>query len=129
MPITLADSMFYLFVSMKYCFGRILKFPIHILDYHIKISLFTLLTKSNKFSCYLLTCKLLISYMCSAQNNTRRMTNEEERLAKLRRTLHCLATRVPKIILKRVDSTFPVLKDKVVSAMRSIMELCRKVIS
>ncbi|XP_023722659.1 zinc finger protein OZF isoform X2 [Cryptotermes secundus] len=40
------------------------------------------------------------------------MTSEEERLARLRRTLHSLATRVPKIILKPVDSTFPVLKNQ-----------------
>jgi hypothetical protein len=53
----------------------------------------------------------------SAQNNTRRMTSEEERLARLRRMLHSLATRVPKIILKRVDSTFPALKIKTVSVI------------
>jgi hypothetical protein len=51
------------------------------------------------------------------------MTSEEERLARLRRTLHSLATRVPKIILTPVDWTFPVLKNKAVSAMRPIMNL------
>jgi hypothetical protein len=40
------------------------------------------------------------------------MASEEERLAGLRRTLHSLATRVPKIILTLVDSTFPVLKER-----------------
>jgi hypothetical protein len=48
------------------------------------------------------------------------MTSEEERLAGLRRTLHSLATRVPKIILKRVDSTFPILKNNAVSVMHYI---------
>ncbi|XP_023704745.1 zinc finger protein OZF isoform X1 [Cryptotermes secundus] len=54
------------------------------------------------------------TFFCNvqAQNNTRSMTSEEVRLARLRRTLHSLATRFPKIILKRVDSAFPVLKNK-----------------
>jgi hypothetical protein len=60
-------------------------------------------------------------YVCSAQNNTRRMTGEEELLARLRRTLHSLATRVPTIILTRVDWTFSVLKNQAVSVMHSIM--------
>jgi hypothetical protein len=64
--------------------------------------------------------------MCSAQNNTRRMTSDEERLARLRRTLHSLATRVPKIILKRVDSTLPVLKNNAVSVMHYITKLYQK---
>jgi hypothetical protein len=54
------------------------------------------------------------------------MTSEEERLARLRRTLHSLATRVPKIILKRVESTFPVLKKKAVSVMHYITKLYQK---
>jgi hypothetical protein len=65
-------------------------------------------------------------YVCSAQNNTRSMTIEERRLARLRRTLHSLATRVPKIILTRVDRTFPVLKGKAVSVMHSIVNLYQK---
>jgi hypothetical protein len=54
------------------------------------------------------------------------MTSEEERLARLRRTLHSLATRVPKVILTLVDWTFPVLKNKAVSVMHSIMNLYQK---
>ncbi|XP_023703792.1 zinc finger protein 660-like [Cryptotermes secundus] len=46
------------------------------------------------------------------KNNKRRMASEEERLARLRMTLHSLATRVPKIILIRVDWTFPALKNQ-----------------
>jgi hypothetical protein len=44
------------------------------------------------------------------------MTSEEERLARLRRTLHSLATLVPKIILTRVEWRSPVLKNKAVSS-------------
>ncbi|XP_023706773.1 gastrula zinc finger protein XlCGF7.1-like [Cryptotermes secundus] len=40
------------------------------------------------------------------------MASEEVRLSRLRRTLHSLATRVPKIILTRVDWTFPALKNQ-----------------
>jgi hypothetical protein len=61
--------------------------------------------------------------VCSAQSNTRSMRSEEGRLARLRRSLHSLATRVPKIILTRVDWTFPVLKGKAVSVMHPIMNL------
>jgi hypothetical protein len=55
------------------------------------------------------------------------MTSEEERLARLRRMLHSLATRVPKIILTRVDWTFPVLKNKAVSVMHPIMNYIRSI--
>jgi hypothetical protein len=54
------------------------------------------------------------------------MTSEEGRLARLRRTLHSLATRVPKIILTRVDWTLPVLKNKAISVMHPIMNLYLK---
>jgi hypothetical protein len=64
--------------------------------------------------------------MCSAQNNTTSMTSEEERLARLRRTLHSLATRVPKIILTRVDLKFPALKNKAVSVMHLIVNIYHK---
>jgi hypothetical protein len=43
------------------------------------------------------------------------MTTEEERLSELRRVLHSLATRVPKVILTRVECIFPVLKIRAVS--------------
>jgi hypothetical protein len=56
-------------------------------------------------------------YVCSIESDAMRMTNEEERLVRLRRTLHSLATRVPKVILKRVECTFPVLKNRAVSVM------------
>jgi hypothetical protein len=75
------------------------------------------------FSCCLVTWQYLILYVCSAQNNTSRMTTEEERLSRLRRVLHSLATRVPKIILTRVECTFPVLKNQAVSVKRSIVNL------
>jgi hypothetical protein len=78
------------------------------------------------FPCRPLTCQCLILYVFSAQNNERRMRSEEERLARLRRTLHSLASRVPKIILTRVDWTFPVLQSKAVSVKRSIMKLYQK---
>jgi hypothetical protein len=71
----------------------------------------------------LLTGQYLILYVCSVQNNTSRMTTEEERLARLRRVLHSLATRVPKVILNRVECTFPVLKNQAVSVKRSIMNI------
>jgi hypothetical protein len=54
------------------------------------------------------------------------MTSEEERFVRLRRTLHSLATRVPKIILTRVDWTFPVLKNKTVSVMHPAVNLYLK---
>jgi hypothetical protein len=62
----------------------------------------------------------------SEQNNLRSMTSEEERLERLRRTLHSLANRIPKIILTRVDWTFPVLKNKAVSVTHPIMNLYKK---
>jgi hypothetical protein len=93
---------------------------IHILQYHINNARFELLTRSGTVCCCLLTCQCLILYVCSAQNNTRRMASEEERLARLRRTLHSLATRVPKVILTRVDCTFPVLKSDAVNLMHLI---------
>jgi type II secretory pathway component PulJ len=70
-----------------------------------------------------LTEQYLILYVCSAQNNTSRMTTEEERLARLRRVLHSLATRVPKVILTRVECTFPVLKNQAVSVKHSNVSL------
>jgi hypothetical protein len=111
---------------MELSFGRVLRFSIHILQYRMKISRFTVLTKNDLFSWYLLTCQCLIIYVCSAQNITRRMSSEEERLARLRRMLHSLATRVPKIILTRVDWIFPVPKNKAVSVIHSIMDLYQK---
>jgi hypothetical protein len=54
------------------------------------------------------------------------MVTEEERLARLRRTLHSLATLVPKIILTRVDRTYPVLRDQAVSAMHPVKKLYHK---
>ncbi|XP_069700837.1 zinc finger protein 431-like isoform X2 [Periplaneta americana] len=39
------------------------------------------------------------------------MENEEERIAKLHRTLHSLATRIPRIVLQQVEEVFPALKD------------------
>jgi hypothetical protein len=54
------------------------------------------------------------------------MTSEEERLAKLQRTLHSLATRVPEIILTRVDWTFSVLKNTAVSVLHPIRNLYQK---
>jgi hypothetical protein len=89
-------------------------------------SMFTLLTRSDIFCFCLLTRHCLILYVCSAQSNTRSMTSEEGRLARLRRTLHSLATRVPKVILTRVDRTFPVLKRKTVSVMHSVLYLYQK---
>jgi hypothetical protein len=71
--------------------------------------------RSHMIPFCLLMCHWLILYVCLAQNNRRRMTNKEERLVTLGRTLHSLATRVPKIILTRVDWTFPVLENKAVS--------------
>jgi hypothetical protein len=106
--------------------GRVLRFSIHVLKFRIKISCFTAITKNDIFSWYLLTFQSLIIYVCSAQNITRRMSSEEERLARLRRTLHSLATRVPKIILTPVDWIFPVLKIKAVSVTHSVMDLYMK---
>jgi hypothetical protein len=45
------------------------------------------------------------------------MESEKERLVKLLKTLHSLATRVPEVILTPVDCTFPVLKSQGVSVM------------
>jgi hypothetical protein len=97
------------------------KISIHFLQYRIKISSFTFLARSDILYICLFPCGFLILYVCSTQSNTRSMTSEEERLARLRRTLHSLATRVPKIILTRVDRTFPVLKNQAVSVMHSIL--------
>jgi hypothetical protein len=74
--------------------------------------------QEHKFSLHFALPKTL--YVCSIESDAIRMTNEEERLARLRRTLHSLATRVPKVILKRVDCTFPVLKNRAVSVMNLI---------
>jgi hypothetical protein len=46
---------------------------------------------------------------------------EEEHFLELRRVLHSLATRVPKVILKRIECTFPVLKNRAVSVKHSVM--------
>jgi hypothetical protein len=54
------------------------------------------------------------------------MTSEEERLERLGRTLHSLATRVQKIIRTRVDWTIPVLKNEAVSVPYSIKNLYQK---
>jgi hypothetical protein len=111
-------------------------FSVHVLQDHINFTaLFAQLTGIyNRYSlgtlrtntiypCCVLTWQYLILYVCSAQNHTNRMTTEEERLARLRRVLHSLATRVPKVILTRVESTFPVLKNQAVSVKHSIMYL------
>jgi hypothetical protein len=97
---------------------------IHLLKYRIKFSSFTFLAQMDIFYFCLLTCQCLILYVCSAQSDTRGMTSEEERLARLRRTLHSLAKRIPKIILIRVDCSYRVLKDQVVSVMYSIICIC-----
>jgi hypothetical protein len=116
------------FQSMEFVIGSGVHFPIHVLEYRIRFACFSFLARSSTriFPCYLLQCQCLILYVCSAQNNTKRLASEEERLARLRRTLHSLATRVPKIILTRVDSTFSLLKNKAVSGMHSIINLYQK---
>lgn len=40
---------------------------------------------------------------------TQRSNSEEERLAKLHRILHSLATRIPRVLLKRVEEVYPAL--------------------
>jgi len=45
--------------------------------------------------------------------------NEDERMSRLKRTLHSLATRVPRIVLKRVELMFPGLNKGVVSIART----------
>jgi hypothetical protein len=41
----------------------------------------------------------------------------EERLARLLRTLHSLATRIPKIVLRRAEDIFPSLQTGMVSVL------------
>jgi hypothetical protein len=43
--------------------------------------------------------------------------NEDERMSRLKRTLHSLATRVPRIVLKRVELMFPGLNERAVSTV------------
>jgi hypothetical protein len=103
------------FQSVEFGISKGVKFSIHMVQYDIRISRFVFLTVGDIFPCCLITCQCVILCVFSPQKNTRSMTSEEERLPRLRRTLHSLATRVSKIILIWVDSTFPVLKVKALS--------------
>lgn len=61
--------------------------------------------------------------VCSLSNykptaySTEAAVNEAERIARLMRTLHSLATRIPRVVLKRVETIFPALRKKLVSSV------------